>query len=127
MNENESFSFTGRVRSFRHAFRGIGLMLHSQHNAWIHALATMLVLILGYFCQLTSQEWISVLIVVVAVWTTEALNTAFEFLCDVASPDFHPMVKNAKDIAAGAVLLSALGAVCIGLLIFGPHVLKLLR
>jgi diacylglycerol kinase (ATP) len=51
----------------------------------------------------------------------EALNTALEFLCDVASPQFHPMVKHAKDVAAGAVLISAIGAVAVGLLIFLPH------
>ena len=57
------------------------------------------------------------------VWTAEALNTAFEFLCDVASPEFHPTVERAKDVAAGAVLLAAMGAVVIGLLVLGPHVM----
>jgi diacylglycerol kinase (ATP) len=59
---------------------------------------------------------------VVAVWTSEALNTAFEFLTDVASPAFHPLAGKAKDVAAGAVLISAIGAVLIGLLVFGPHI-----
>ena len=59
-----------------------------------------------------------------AVWTAEALNTAFEFLADAASPNFHPLVKKAKDVAAGAVLISAIGAVVIGVLVLGPHVMK---
>jgi len=64
-------------------------------------------------------------VAIIAVWTAEALNTAFESLCDVASPEFHPMVERAKNIAAGAVLISAVGAAVIGLLIFGPKLLAL--
>jgi diacylglycerol kinase (ATP) len=60
----------------------------------------------------------------VSVWTAEALNTAFEFLCDVASPEFHPLVKQAKDVAAAAVLIAAMGATIIGLLVFVPHVFR---
>jgi diacylglycerol kinase (ATP) len=61
-----------------------------------------------------------------AVWTAEALNTAFEFLCDVASPDFHPLVAKSKDVAAAGVVMSAIGSAVIGLLIFGPHLLRYL-
>ncbi len=125
MNTEDSFSFSGRIRSFEHAFRGIGLMVRTQHNAWLHALATVVVFLLGMVYQLTAGEWCWIIIATVAVWTAEALNTAFEFLCDVASPEFHPMVKNAKDVAAGAVLLSAIGAICIGGIVLGPHVVRL--
>jgi diacylglycerol kinase (ATP) len=59
---------------------------------------------------------------ITGVWVVEALNTAFELLCDVASPEFHPLVKKSKDVAAGAVLLSAIGAATIGLVIFLPYV-----
>jgi diacylglycerol kinase (ATP) len=62
-----------------------------------------------------------------AVWSAEALNTAFEFLADAASPGYHPLVKHAKDVAAGAVLIAAAGAAIIGLLVLGPHVLALIR
>jgi diacylglycerol kinase (ATP) len=60
----------------------------------------------------------------VAVWTAEALNTAFELLCDVASPEFHPLVEKAKDVAAGAVLIAAIGAAAVGLLVLGPPLLR---
>jgi len=63
-----------------------------------------------------------VVVATVSVWTAESLNTAFEHLGDVASPEFHPLVEKAKDVAAGAVLLSAVGAVGIGCLVFWPHV-----
>jgi diacylglycerol kinase (ATP) len=64
---------------------------------------------------------------VTSVWTAEALNTAFEFLTDVASPDFHPIAGQAKDVAAGAVLLTAIGAFVIGVLVFWPKVTALLQ
>lgn len=115
------FTFSGRIRSFTHAFHGIGLMLATQHNAWVHLVATLMAIALGLVLQLSRGEWCWIALAIVGVWMAEALNTAFEILCDVASPEFHPKVKQAKDVAAGAVLLSALGSVAIGLLIFSPH------
>ena len=120
-----SFSFNGRVRSFRYALRGMRLMLVSQHNAWIHFAATVVVIGSGLALGLSRADWCWIILAIVGVWMAEALNTAFEFLCDVASPEFHPMVKNAKDVAAGAVLIAALGAVVIGLLVMGPMVWKM--
>jgi diacylglycerol kinase (ATP) len=60
------------------------------------------------------------------VWTAEALNTAVEFLADVASPAFHPVVRDAKDVAAGAVLLTAIASSIIGGIVFWPHITRLL-
>jgi diacylglycerol kinase (ATP) len=119
------FSLAARVRSVRHALRGIGVMLRTQHNAWIHAVATGAVLAAGLALRIGPGEWLAIVLAIVAVWTAEALNTAFESLCDVASPEFHPMVERAKDVAAGAVLIAAAGAVLIGLLVFGPRLLAL--
>jgi len=123
---SQRFSFKDRIQSFRHAIRGTGLMLKSQHNAWVHATTSVLVLLFGAFLGLSPGEWCWLVIAIMAVWTAEALNTALEFLADAASPEFHPMVKKAKDVAAGAVLISATGSVVIGVLIFGPYVLKFL-
>lgn len=119
------FSFSRRARSFLYAFRGIGVMLVSQHNAWIHALATVAVFAAGFALGLSASEWCWIVLSVIAVWTAEALNTAFEFLADAAHPDIHPLVERAKDVAAGAVLISAIGAATIALLVFGPHVAAL--
>jgi diacylglycerol kinase (ATP) len=96
-------------------------MLMSQHNAWVHVAATVLVVGAGFVLGLDRFEWCWMVVAIAGVWMAEALNTAFEFLCDVASPEFHPMVKHAKDVAAGAVLMSAIGAVIIGLLVLGPR------
>ncbi len=123
----QSLTFTGRLRSVTFAVRGVVTMLRTQHNAWLHAVATVLVVAAGLVLGLSMSEWCSIVLAVTSVWTAEALNTAFEFLTDVASPEFHPLAEKAKDVAAGAVLLAACGAVVIGGLVLGPHALGLLR
>ncbi len=121
---SERFSIAGRIKSFRYAIQGILLMVKSQHNAWLHATASILVMAVAAFFRLSPHEWCWMVIAIMAVWTAEALNTALEFLADVASPEFHPLVEKAKDVAAGAVLISAGGSVIIALLILGPYVLR---
>lgn len=119
-----AFTFTGRLRSVRYAVQGIRTMLGSQHNAWVHAGGTAAVVAAGFILRVDRSEWCCLIVAMMAVWTAEALNTAFEFLCDVASPEFHPMVARSKDVAAGGVLLSAVGSVAIGLVVFVPHLLR---
>jgi diacylglycerol kinase (ATP) len=123
---NHSFTIRGRLQSFRYAWYGIVLMLRSQHNAWLHAFASVCILVMGGLFRLTDGEWCWIILAIVAVWTAEALNTALEFLADAATPEFHPLVKCAKDVAAGGVLISALGSVAIGLLVLGPHLVDFL-
>jgi diacylglycerol kinase len=96
-------------------------MVASQQNAWIHAMATVAVGVLGLAVGLSTADWCWIVLAVVAVWTAEALNTALELLTDLASPAFHPLAGQAKDVAAGAVLMTALGAILIGLLVIGPR------
>jgi diacylglycerol kinase (ATP) len=115
------FTVISRIRSVRFALRGIRWMLRSQHNAWIHAAATLVAVTAGAIFRIDAHEWLVIVLAIMAVWTAEALNTAFEALCDVASPDFHPSVERAKDVAAGAVLISAIGSVLVAVLIFGPR------
>jgi diacylglycerol kinase (ATP) len=115
------FSIASRLRSVRFALRGIRRMLRTQHNAWIHAAATAAAMTAGAVLRIDAHEWLVIVLAIMAVWTAEALNTAFEALCDVASPDFHPSVERAKDVAAGAVLISAIGSVVVAILIFGPR------
>lgn len=122
----DTFSISGRIQSGTHAVSGILEMLRSQHNAWLHAIATLFVVIAGWLLGVTATQWCFLILAIMAVWVAEGLNTAFEFLCDVASPDFHPLIKKCKDVAAGAVLLSALGALAVGLIVFVPYLLELL-
>jgi diacylglycerol kinase (ATP) len=120
------FSVGARLKSFVYAARGVRAVL-SQHNAWIHAVATAAVIVGGFSFGLERYEWIALVVAIAAVWTAEALNTAFERLCDVASPDFHPLVEQAKDVSAGAVLIAAVGAATIGALVFAPHFVGAMR
>ncbi|HEY0457583.1 MAG TPA: diacylglycerol kinase family protein [Pyrinomonadaceae bacterium] len=117
----DDLTFTGRIRSFRFAFNGIRIMLRTQQNAWIHSVAAAGVVGLGIYFNLTKSEWCWIVLASISVFTAEALNTAFEFLTDVASPEFHPLAAKAKDVAAGAVLITAIGAVLIGWLVFAPY------
>ncbi|HEX5661638.1 MAG TPA: diacylglycerol kinase family protein [Polyangiales bacterium] len=125
MAEARKFSIAARLRSFYFAARGIKTMLLSQHNAWVHVVATVLVIALGLTAGLTRLEWFVLTLAIMAVWMAESINTAFEFLCDVTSPEFHPLVEKAKDVAAGAVLIAAIGATAIGALVFVPYVCEL--
>lgn len=125
MSESNDFNIQDRARSFAHAFRGIRTMLVSQHNAWIHAGVTLLVCVAALATGVSRLEWCLLLLAIVSVWTAEALNTALELLCDVASPEFHPLIGQAKDVSAGAVLICASGAAGVGLLVLGPRALAL--
>ena len=120
------FKVGARLKSVGYALEGIATLIRSQHNAWIHLAATIAVVAAGLAAGVSTGEWLALIFAIVLVWCTEALNTAFEFLCDVASPEFHPKVKQAKDVAAASVLFATIAAVAVGLLIFGPRLLALL-
>ncbi len=119
-----AFTVLGRLKSIRHALAGIAVMLRTQHNAWLHLAATLGVIAAGLVLKIDAGDWRWLVVAVVMVWVSEAVNTAFEHLCDVVSPDFHASVKVSKDIAAGAVLITAAGAVVLGTLIFLPYLLR---
>lgn len=101
-------------------------MLKTQQNARLHAVATAVVVWAGFGLRLSPEEWCWIALAIASVWTAEGFNTALEFLTDVASPAFHPTAEKAKDVAAGAVLIAACGALVIGALILGPHLMGLL-
>jgi len=121
----EGFSLRSRGLSFRFAFRGVAAVLTTQHNAWIHAAATVVVVGAGLFFGVSRLEWCLLVLAMVAVWSAEALNTAVEALGNALSADRHPLVAQAKDAAAGAVLIAAVGAAIIGLLVFLPPLLRM--
>ncbi|MBI3437998.1 MAG: diacylglycerol kinase family protein [Proteobacteria bacterium] len=99
-------------------------MLRTQHNAWLHLIATIIVIGAGFAFNVGGEDWRWLIAAIVLVWTAEAVNTAFEHLCDVVSPEFHASVQKSKDIAAGAVLICVIGAVIIGLQVFVPYLVR---
>jgi diacylglycerol kinase (ATP) len=109
-----------RAHAFGHAFRGWGYVLRTQHNAWIHALASTLVILIAWYLHLSARDWSILVLTVALVWTAEFINTALEAVVDLASPQQHPLAKVGKDVGAAAVLIASLTSVLIGLLILGP-------
>lgn len=115
------FSLSSRVRSIGYALRGLGFVLRTQQNAWIHLAATGCVVGVGLWLRIREEDWRWVAVAIGLVWVAEIFNTAFEHLCDVVQPEFHTSVKAAKDVAAGAVLVAAAVSALIGLLVFLPY------
>lgn len=120
MRQKAQTELYSRARSFRYAFEGWWYVLRTQHNAWIHAMVSVAVFAVAFWLQLPPRDWAVLILTIMAVWMAEFMNTAIEAVVDMAMPDVHPLAKVAKDVAAAAVLVGALGAVLVGLLILGP-------
>lgn len=115
-------SIRRRANSFRYAFQGLADLFRSQPNARIHLGITVLVVGAGFYFGISRPEWVAVVLCITIVLALEALNTALEYLTDLVSPEYHPLAGKAKDAAAAAVLLAAMGAVAVGAVVFGPRV-----
>jgi diacylglycerol kinase (ATP) len=115
------FNLRERAFSFRHAWRGIGLVISTQHNAWIHLVATIAVIAAGLLTSLSWLEWAALAFAIGLVWVAEALNTALEFLSDEVSLEKRDLIGKAKDVGAAGVLLASICAAVIGLIVFVPH------
>ena len=113
--------FSREAESFACAFRGIAALLKSEVHARIHLVATVVVLALAWWLGISSGEWIAVILAIGLVWVAEALNTAIEYVADLAHPDEHPEVKKLKDLAAAAVLFASIAALIVGLIVFMPR------
>ncbi len=117
------FSLIARIRSIGYAVKGLtGLM--AEPNCRVHAAATVLVIVTASLIGVSRIEWAVLVIAMAMVWVSEALNTALERLADAVSTEYQPLIGQAKDIAAAAVLLAAVAAVILGGLVFIPHLLE---
>ena len=122
-NKEKAFSIGDRILSFGFAIQGLITFFKTQHNAWIHLLATIVVIVAGFVLKVNHSEWCWLIISIAMVFMAEMFNTAIEFLTDLVSPQFHPLAKKVKDVAAGAVLIVSIGAVAIGLIVFLPKLI----
>ena len=113
-----------RITSLKHAFVGWWHVIKTQQNAWIHAIATVTVIIIAGWLNLPLRDWAVLLVTITMVWAAEFLNTALEIVVDLASPSLHPLAKAGKDVGAAAVLIAAMAAVGIGLMLLGPPLLE---
>jgi diacylglycerol kinase len=124
-NRVDSSGWAAFIASFGHAFAGLRHALRTQLNARIHAAAALLAITAGIVLRISAVEFAITFVAISGVFISEMFNTAMEACVDLASPQLHPLAKIAKDVAAGAVLVSAMLAVAIGLCIFGPHLWRL--
>jgi len=109
-----------RLKSFRYAITGWWYVVRTQRNAWIHAVVSLVVVVLAFWLQISRVEWSVIIVTIALVWTAEFLNTALEAVVDLASPGRHEQAKICKDVGAAAVLIAAGASVLVGLLILGP-------
>ncbi len=91
----------------------------------MHAAAAIVVVVLGFVYTISEAEWGLIILSMFAVLAAEGFNTALEIDIDLTSPNYHPYAKDTKDVAAGAVLLTVIGAVIVGLIIFLPKIFSI--
>lgn len=115
------------MRSFGYAFQGWWFVIRTQRNAWIHAVASVAVVVLGLWLRISRLEWVIVVLAVALVWSAEFFNTALEVIVDLASPTQNHLAKVSKDVGAAAVLIAAGASLIIGLIIFGPPLWERIR
>lgn len=121
--EQKKFSLTRQIKNFNYAFAGIKNLIISEHNARIHLIATITIIILSFTLQISKTEWLAIFFVTGLVWVTEMINTCIEKIMDFISTEKKPAIAFIKDVSAGAVLVAAFTALITGLLIFIPKIL----
>src|SRR5690349_17795227 len=114
--------FAKFIAGFGYAFHGLWYALRTQRNVRVHLVVAIIVTIAGIFLRVSALEFALLYVAIAGVFIAEMFNTVIEICVDLAKPEYHPLARIAKDVAAGAVLLSALLAVVIGLFVLGPHV-----
>jgi diacylglycerol kinase len=109
--------------SFRYAFSGLWHTIKTQPNLRIHLTIATLVTISGYLLKISSLEWVIIVFTFLWVIVSEMINTSIESVVDLITTTKHQEAKIAKDVAAGMVLVGAIGSVIVGLIIFLPKIL----
>ena len=123
--KQQRFSLQNRIKSFGYAFNGLKILFIEEHNARIHLIAGVLVLIVGIYLNISKLEWIAVTLAIGLVITVEIINSVIENMADFVSPEWHNMIKKIKDLSAAGVLVSSITALIIGLIVFLPKIVSL--
>ncbi len=109
------------IAGFGYAFNGLWYALRTQRNVRVHVVIAILAILMGIVLRISTVEFAMIFVAITSVFIAEMFNTVIELCVDLASPEYNALAKIAKDVAAGAVLLSAMLAVVIGLFVLGPH------
>jgi len=116
----DKFSIRKRIQSFKYAFNGLWFVLRHEHNFRIHLLAAVVAVLAGFYFDVTTMEWLAIVIIIALVLSLEIINSAIEKLADVVSPEKNEQIKVIKDMTAAAVLLVAMASLVVAALIFIP-------
>jgi len=112
------------IASFRNALSGLGQLLRSQRNARIHLAITLAVITVSGWLRLSTGDWVLLALAAALVWTAELINSALEAVVDLATKEWQPLARDAKDLGAAAVLVAAVGAAVVGVLVLGPPLFR---
>ncbi len=119
--------FKKRYNSFKFAIRGMNSAFRSEPHMRLHVLSALVVVVAGFFFEVTPTEWCLLISCIGLVITAEIFNTAIEALTNLVSPDWHPLAGKTKDLAAGAVLVASVTAAIVGSIIFLPYLISLVN
>jgi len=125
--EKKRFSIIARLKSTNHGLRGLGVFFKTTHNLWLHLFFAAMAIYLGFLFCLSSVEWAIIVFAIGLVIVAEAFNTAIEIDIDLTSPNYHPYARDTKDVAAAAVSIATIIAGIMGLIIFLPKLINLLK
>ena len=117
------FSIKRRFESFKFAFNGLKILLKEEHNARIHVLVAISVLVAGFIFKVSTFEWIALVFAIGLVFSLELINSSIENIADFVSPNKHDKIKKIKDLSAAAVFIGAITVLVIGLIVFVPKIL----
>ncbi|MBR1992201.1 MAG: diacylglycerol kinase family protein [Bacteroidales bacterium] len=123
--KNEKFSIKKRIKSFSYAFAGLKVLFREEHNSWIHAVAAVLAVAMGFLFRISPMEWISVVIVIGMVFAAEIINSSIERTADFVKAERDDRKRDIKDLGAAAVLVCAIAAAVVGIIIFIPKIIAL--
>ena len=123
--KNEKFSIKKRIKSFNYAFAGLKVLFREEHNSWIHAVAAVLAVAMGFLFRISPMEWIAVVIVIGMVFAAEIINSSIERTADFVKAERDDRKRDIKDLGAAAVLVCAIAAAVVGIIIFIPKIIAL--
>ncbi|MDN3643438.1 diacylglycerol kinase family protein [Lutimonas halocynthiae] len=123
MNNQENGFVKGRVKSLKYAFKGLWLLISTEHSIMVQTAIAIFMAIFGWWLDISATEWILQILAIGLVLVAESLNTAIEKICDFIHPDYNERIGFIKDISAGAVTFAAITAIIIGLIIYLPKFL----
>lgn len=116
-----------RIQSFSPAIQGIKYLIKGEPNATVHIIATITAITAGFIVQLSGIEWVAIILCITSVIGAEALNSGIEKTVDLITEKQHPLAGKAKDLAAAGVLIISIGALTVGIIIFGSHILQIIN